>query len=531
MHTILELFAENTVLLLFTLIGVGMVLGKIKVKGISLGAAAVLFISMGFSALANSYDVEIILDHRIGILGLVLFTFAIGMNSGPNFFKILKKSILPILALITLYVIAASVAYFVGKYVLNMSTALLGGTFAGALTNTPTLSAVGNASGNLNEATVGYALSYIYGVIGMLVFSFLALRYRRKDKDLPEKIYTQTVRVESDLNLTVGEVSEKYGSKIKFPRIAHGEHDHVTLPSEDELLREGDLVTIVGSESVVKEAIEYLGHRSSHSLDNDRSEMDMRRITISNPKFSGRRIKDLGIEDRFQATISRVRRGDVDMFADPNLRLQQGDRVRVVVPWDRLKEMNEYFGDSVRGLVDINPVALGFGMALGILIGEMPILAPSGEYFSIGSAAGTLLVGIVFGYLGKIGSIPLTIPYTVCQVLSELGLIIFLAQAGTNAGRQVSDAFVSGAWIKIMVLGFIITTIVGAGLYLVMRYGFKMGGTRLSGLLGGAQTQPAVLAFASNATEGDPRVALGYAMVYPVAMIVKIFLGQILGGL
>ena len=162
-------------------------------------------------------------------------------------------------------------------------------------------------------------------------------------------------------------------------------------------------------------------------------------------------------------------------------------------------------------------MALGLGMALGIFIGEYKFLTPTGATFSIGSAAGTLIVGLIFGRLGRIGKMVTSLPATTTQVLAELGLLIFLAQAGTKAGTQIGVAFTSGSWINILIVGIVVTTIVGAGLYASMRWLVKMGGTRLSGLLAGAQTQPAVLAFANDRTGMDPRVALGYAMVYPVA--------------
>ena len=176
-------------------------------------------------------------------------------------------------------------------------------------------------------------------------------------------------------------------------------------------------------------------------------------------------------------------------------------------------------------------MALGLGMALGIFFGEYKFLTPTGATFSIGSAAGTLIVGLIFGRLGRIGKMVTSLPATTTQVLSELGLLIFLAQAGTKAGTQIGVAFTSGSWINILIVGIVVTTIVGAGLYASMRWLVKMGGTRLSGLLAGAQTQPAVLAFANDRTGMDPRVALGYAMVYPVAMVAKIFIAQIMGGL
>ena len=142
-----------------------------------------------------------------------------------------------------------------------------------------------------------------------------------------------------------------------------------------------------------------------------------------------------------------------------------------------------------------------------------------------------MIVGLIFGRLGRIGPIVTAMPFTAGQVLAEFGLLVFLAQAGANAGGQIEKAFTSGTWLQILLLGIIMTSIMAIGLYVVMRWAFKMGGTKLAGLLAGAQTQPAVLAFANSRTNMDPRVSLGYALVYPVAMIGKILVAQIMGGM
>ncbi len=183
--TVLEHLSENSVLTLFLLIGLGMLLGHVKVKGVSLGAAAVLFAGIGLAALGTSHGAEIEVPHEIGILGLAIFTFAIGIQSGPNFFHVLRTAAGPLSLLLVLLLAGAGAGVAVGR-ALGMDSALIAGTFAGAITNTPALAAAGNAAvtaGNPEGtavATVGYAVAYLYGVVGMLFFCLLALRYRRR---------------------------------------------------------------------------------------------------------------------------------------------------------------------------------------------------------------------------------------------------------------------------------------------------------------------------------------------------------------
>ena len=530
MQQVFEILSEQPVLFLFILIGIGMAFGHVKIKGIGLGAAAVLFFAIALAAWAQSYDIELRVTPQLGTLGLTLFTFAIGINSGASFFHNLKTAVGPILTMVAFYGIAAAAGLYIGK-AMGMDVPLIAGTFAGSVTNTPALAAAGEASGDPARATVGYSIAYLFGVIGMLAASMAALHYGRNDKDAPSPLSNRTIRVERDDHPFVGDIYEKLGEKVSFSRLRRGETGPITRPQMSDTLDPGDLVTVVGPRELVARAATELGHASSHSLMQDRSYLDFRRVTISNPKVAGRTVASLGLAKEFSATISRVRRGDVDMVAEPGLVLQEGDRVRVVAPTSKMTEITKFFGDSTRGLTDLNPIALGIGMALGIAIGELPILTPSGEYFSIGSAAGTLIVGLIFGRIGRIGPIAMALPFTTCQVMAELGLLIFLAQAGAKAGGQILEAFTSGDWIRIFALGVIMTSIMAIGLYCTMRWVFKMGGTKLAGLLGGAQTQPAVLAFANGRTNADPRVALGYALVYPVAMVGKIVVAQILGGM
>ena len=534
---LLHHLSENPVLVLFLLIGLGMLVGHVRVKSVSLGAAAVLFAGIALAAIGVSKEITVEIPAHLGTLGLAIFTFAIGVQSGPNFFHVIRTAVGPLALMLAFFILAAAAGVGIG-HALGMSGPMIAGTYAGALTNTPALAAAGNAAALAGKvpdgtaiATVGYAVAYLYGVIGMLFFCLLALRYRRSDKDTPSPLVNRTIRVERSDGPMIGDIAETISGELKFSRLRRGEQGPITRPArEDKLFRE-DLVTVVGTQEAVNQVITALGHGSSHSLIEDRKYLDFRRITVSDPKLAGHTVAELDIDHKFGATISRVRRGDTDMVGTPDLVLQQGDRVRVVAPTGRIAEISKFFGDSSRGLSSINPVALGIGMAVGVVIGEWKILTPTGATFSIGSAAGTLIVGLIFGKIGRIKSFVTAMPFTATAVLSELGLLIFLAQAGTRAGGQIANAFTGGDWWKILVTGFVITTIVGLGLYASMRWIVKMGGTRLSGLLGGAQTQPAILAFANERTGSDPRVALGYAMVYPVAMIVKIFIAQVLGGL
>lgn len=523
-----EFFAAHPIVLLAALLGIGMAFGHIKVKGVSLGAAAVLFLAIGVSAWASASGIKLMIPKEIAVLGLSLFAFCIGSNSGPNFFATLQTAWKSILLLVGAYVGVSAVAVGIGT-LLGMPISQIVGTLSGALTNTPMLEAGGETSGDIATATVGYSIAYLYGVLGMLFFASLALKKGKNDRDAPSPVVSKTIRVEIDTHPHLGEIFERFNEKLAFSRLRRGEQGPITRPNMSDTLNPGDLITIVGEASAVHTIIEELGHSSSHSLQTDRSYLDYRRITLSDASKAGKTIAELNMGDRFGATVSRVRRGDVDMVAYPDFTLQLGDRLRVVAPKSSISVITKYLGDSTRGLTSLNPVALGIGMTLGFLIGEIPIPNPGGGYFNIGYAAGIIIMGLIMGRVGRIGPFVTTLPYTTSQVLGEIGLLLFLAQAGVNAGGSIQTAFTGGDWWRILLLGFIVTNIFGLALFILMRFIGKMGGTKLAGFMGGAQTQPAVLGFANDQTNTDPRVSLGYAMAYPVAMITKILCGTFVG--
>lgn len=215
------------------------------------------------------------------------------------------------------------------------------------------------------------------------------------------------------------------------------------------------------------------------------------------------------------------------MIPSAGFTLQLGDRLRVVGPRGQMRAIRSYLGDSERGFSDINPIGLALGLLLGVGIGMIPLPLPTG-HFTIGSAAGTLIVGLVFGRCGRIGAMPVSMSTAAAHTLSGLGMLVFLAYAGTRAGTQFAAAVTSSMGWRIALLGLALTCAAAVVLILTARVVHRTGWVQLAGQLGGAQTQPAVLAFANTRTHFDMRVSLGYALVYPVAMVSKILLAQLL---
>ena len=520
-----ELLAGNHLLFLALLLFLGAILGTIRIAGASLGPAAVLFVAMGVTALGRHHGHELLIPEVLGTLGLALFTFMIGIISGPNFFGSLRRGWPVMLSVTVVFVVVALGAALLGR-ALGLPVPVIAGTFAGALTNTPGLAAASQAVGSADLPAVGYSISYLWGVLGMMLAVAFALRRSGSDTSQDTTLEQVTVRVDTDESLTVGQVLARHAGVVSITRVQHDETLTVVADPEVTLGR-GDRVSIVGPAATLDQITRELGHTSSVDIIGDRTFLDSNRIILSTARFAGKTVADLGLGHRFGAQVSRVRRGDVDMIPSAGFTLQLGDRLRVVGPRGQMRAIRSYLGDSERGFSDINPIGLALGLLLGVGIGMIPLPLPTG-HFTIGSAAGTLIVGLVFGRCGRIGAMPVSMSTAAAHTLSGLGMLVFLAYAGTRAGTQFAAAVTSSMGWRIALLGLALTCAAAVVLILTARVVHRTGWVQLAGQLGGAQTQPAVLAFANTRTHFDMRVSLGYALVYPVAMVSKILLAQLL---
>ena len=518
-----DFLVENPILLLFACLAVGSIAGAVRYRGFMLGPAAVLFAALAMSA----WDARLELDPLIGQLGLAVFAYCIGVASGSAFFGALRSGLGTMLAVTGLLAACGALALGVGR-LFGLSPELTAGVFSGALTNTPALAAATEQAGGSAAPTVGYSMTYLAGVVVMMLLAAWALsggRPRTRDDEQEESpIVTVTLEVTEEGLPPVGHFSHDPEHPVLFSRLKHGEI--TAVPAEDARLEPGDLVAAIGRQADVEAVAGRVGVPAEEPMTLDRRLLDMRRITMSNRRLSGLTVRQLELPGRFGALASRVRRGDVDLLATDDLLVQQGDRIRVIAPRERLADVARHLGDSERGPGDLNPIGLSLGLCMGLLLGVVPLPSPAGGTFSIGLAAGPLVIGLILGRLARSGPIVWSIPYTASMALQQLGVLLFLAVAGSRAGGDLVDALASPEGLRIFIAGLVVTGAAAGGL-LALGHLLGLGGPRMAGIVAGAQTQPAVLALAQERTS-DQRVGLGYALVYPAAMVLKIVVAQIL---
>ena len=258
----------------------------------------------------------------------------------------------------------------------------------------------------------------------------------------------------------------------------------------------------------------------------DRSTIDFRRITLSDSSLSGRPLHDLRLDEKFDAAVSRVRRGDVDLIASPDLVLMTGDRLRVTAPRDRLPEVAKMLGDSERQAGDINPVGLSIGLALGLALAFVAIPMPGGGTLTLGTATAPLIVGVLLGILGRTGPIVWTLPGSVSNTLNQYSLLVFLAAVGLGAGGGLVSALRDNA-LPLVILGLTIAAVHALICIVGLRSVLKNGTANALGGLTGSQLNPAPYAYAMSKAP-DQRLAVSYATLFPIAMIGKVLVAQMM---
>lgn len=546
MESFVSLLAYNKLLLLFSVIGIGYLLGQIKLFGLQFGVAAVLFVGIAFGAV----DKRLVLPEEIYIIGLVLFVYTIGLQSGPSFFSSFNKKSLRtnLFGVLVLVIGAACAALFTQLF--GFDTPHAAGIFCGALTNTPALAASVESVKSLtteypqeiretliNAPVITYGLTYPFGVLGVILWFYIFSKWFKVDfvKEESERtkesgvgsIQTQTFRIINPA--VIGKKAEEVLNLIEkrrfvLSRFKRNGTINIVLPNT--VFENNDLVVAVGTSDSLQRAGIIFGEVSEEQIPVDHSGFEYRRIFVSESAVVGKRIDELHLEKEFGATITRLRRGDVDFVPSPDTILEVGDRVRVVTRHENILRITKFFGDSMKSISETDFLSISLGIVIGVFVGMIPIPLPNGSTFKLGFAGGPLIVSLILGRLQRSGSITWTMPFNANLVLRQIGLVFFLAGIGTKAGTGFG-ATVQLEGISVIAAGAILTTLIS---FLTITVGYKylhLPMSAVMGVMSAVSTQPAALAYANQLVQND-QPNMYYATVYPASMISKIILAQML---
>lgn len=543
------LFDENSiahiVLLYSFVIAVGVLLGKIKFFGVSLGVTFVLFtgIVCGHFGLTGNTQILTFLQD----FGLILFVFCIGLQVGPSFFSSFKKGGIA-MNLVAMGIVALNIAVAVALYYgLNgwIELPMMVGILCGAVTNTPGLGAANEALSQLNyngpQIAMGYACAYPLGVLG-IIGSIIAIRYicqinlKKEEEDIakeeaanphltPRMMHLE-VHNEALAGKTLLQVRDFMGRDFVCSRIL--QNGHVSIPNRDTVFHLGDQLFVVCAEDDAEAIIAFIGPKIEVDWEKQDTPMVSRRILITQPKMNGKQLGEFHFSSMYGVNVTRVNRSGMDIFASRNLTLQVGDRVMVVGPQDAVERVANLMGNSLKRLDHPNIVTIFVGIFLGIFFGSLPIAFPGiPTPVKLGLAGGPLIVSILIGRFGYKLKLVTYTTMSANLMLREIGIALFLASVGIKAGANFVNTVVDGDGLLYVGCGFLITVIPLLIMGAVARWHYKMNYFMLMGLIAGSNTDPPALAY-SNQTAGNNAPAVGYSTVYPVSMFLRILTAQLL---
>ena len=543
------LFDENSiahiVLLYSFVIAVGVLLGKIKFFGVSLGVTFVLFtgIVCGHFGLTGNTQILTFLQD----FGLILFVFCIGLQVGPSFFSSFKKGGIA-MNLVAMGIVALNIAVAVALYYgLNgrIELPMMVGILCGAVTNTPGLGAANEALSQLNyngpQIAMGYACAYPLGVLG-IIGSIIAIRYicqinlKKEEEDIakeeaanphltPRMMHLE-VHNEALAGKTLLQVRDFMGRDFVCSRIL--QNGHVSIPNRDTVFHLGDQLFVVSAEDDAEAIIAFIGPKIEVDWEKQDTPMVSRRILITQPKMNGKQLGEFHFSSMYGVNVTRVNRSGMDIFASRNLTLQVGDRVMVVGPQDAVERVANLMGNSLKRLDHPNIVTIFVGIFLGIFFGSLPIAFPGiPTPVKLGLAGGPLIVSILIGRFGYKLKLVTYTTMSANLMLREIGIALFLASVGIKAGANFVNTVVDGDGLLYVGCGFLITVIPLLIMGAVARWHYKMNYFMLMGLIAGSNTDPPALAY-SNQTAGNNAPAVGYSTVYPVSMFLRILTAQLL---
>ena len=535
----------HIVLLYAFVIAVGVLLGKIKFFGVSLGVTFVLFTGIvcgHFGFTGNTQILTFMQD-----FGLILFVFCIGLQVGPSFFTSFKKGGVS-MNVVAVGVVLLNVAVALGLYYAlggRIELPMMVGILCGAVTNTPGLGAANEALTQLGydgpQIAMGYACAYPLGVLGIigsiiLVRLLCGINLKKEEEDLAQQEgadphltpYQMHLEVHNEaLNgKTLLQVKTFMGRDFVISRIL--QNGHVSIPNKDTIFHVGDQMLVVCAEDDAEAIIAFIGPKVEVNWKKQDTPMVSRRILVTQSKMNGKRLGQLHFSSIYGVNVTRVNRSGMDIFASPDLTLQVGDRVMVVGPQDAVDRVANLMGNSMKRLDHPNIVTIFVGIFLGILFGSLPIAFPGiPTPVTLGLAGGPLIVAILIGRFGYKLKLVTYTTMSANLMLREIGIALFLASVGVKAGANFVQTVVEGDGMLYVGCGFLITTIPLLIMGIFGRYYYKINYFKLMGLLAGSTTDPPALAYASQVT-GSNAPAVGYSTVYPVTMFLRILTAQLL---
>lgn len=514
---------------LFVIIAFGIMLGNLKIKGFSLDLSAVIFVALLAGHLGY------IVPENFQPIGLVFFIFTIGMQAGPGFFDSFRQHGRQLILTGSLLVIITALTAFGLTKIFDIDSNLAVGIFNGALTSTPGLAAAIDATGS-PDAAVGYGLAYPVGVIAVILFIQLApkllrINIKKEEQDFENQLLEEHPEIHS--KKFVVENKNIFGKSIRdleigtmthavISRVKH--NSEVFTPTGDTILQENDIVKVVGTEEALERASLLFGKEINIDLTFGK-DYKVNWLLVTNKKVVGKSFREINF-NAYGANVTRIRRSGIDITPGAHNRLRFGDKLLIAAPASDMKSVQKMLGNSEKRLSETNFLPIALGIIIGILAGQLKIPFFGLFDFKLGITGGVLTSALVLSRLGKTGPIIWSMSGSAIMLLRKLGLLLFMASVGTKAGSTLAET-ISDQGIQLVGVGALITIIPMFATLLIGHYFFRMNHLSLLGVITGSMTStPGLAAIDSKTSSNAPSV--GYATVYPIALVLMILFSQIM---
>jgi len=536
----------HSVMIIALVIAIGLMLGKVKAWGVSLGLMWVLFVGLVFGWLGFNLAPQLL--HFLKEFGLILFVYSIGMEVGPGFFSSFRKSGLKLNCLSVLVIALSLVVVVAIHYASGIDISTLAGLLAGAVTSTPGLGAAQQATSDLlgvdaPQIAVAYSVAYPVGVIGV-VLSFVALRLllriHRNDEerkaesglgdaeDLSVRSFTVEISNVMIYGKTVAELKRLAGREFVVSRISRKDSGAEETPHGRTVLRNGDKALVIAKPKDVEAVAALLGHAVDMEWTRCPNHLLSRNIIVTRQSVNGKSLRQLRLRSNFGATVSRVSRAGVDLVASSGLRLQMGDQLTVVGTEMALVHTEKVVGNEMRRLNFPNLIPIFLGIALGCILANVPFFVPGiSASLKLGLTGGPLVVAILIGYFGPKHNLVTYNTIGANMMMRELGICVFLACVGLGSGSDFVQTVCCAEGLRWLGYGTLITVLPILLGGLIGRLCLHINYYTLLGVLSGCNTNPAALNYARSLTRTDAP-SIGYSAVYPLAMFLRIVTIQIL---
>ncbi len=536
----------HSILLLAVVIFVGIWLGKIKVAGISLGITWILFVGIIFSHFGMRMDGHAL--HFLKEFGLILFVYSVGLQVGPGFFSSFKRGGVRLNMLAVMIVLLGVVTTCVIWKATGLPITTMVGILSGAVTNTPGLGAAQQAYFDMtgqegSTIAMGYAVAYPLGVIG-IILAIILIRYifrisfakeaeavQNQQEEKASRATHVSIRVKNPalFGMEIQDIMGLIDKRFVISRVFHA-NENLEIASSRTHLEKDDRLLVIAAMQDMKAIVAFIGEEIAM----ERSEWEQldanlvsRRILITQPGVNGKQLGDLHLRGGFGVNVTRVNRSGVDLVASPALELQVGDRVTVVGTESAITNVEKILGNSLRRLREPNLVPIFLGIALGILLGSIPFVFPGiPQPVKLGLAGGPLVVAILISRFGPHYRLVTYTTMSANLMLREIGISLFLACVGLDAGTGFVETVSNGGYAGIG-YGFLITFLPLMVVGVFARLYYKINYFTLMGLIAGSTTDPPALAY-SNGVAGNDLPSVGYATVYPLTMFLRVLTAQLL---